>query len=100
MNDGDEHLLRGRVHGHDHDRPNPGPLPHQTYAVLVGGPLDGLLLDITGWRPEEIEDGVALTTELGRWPGGRALYDRLPGKPRPPGGPGVVCRFHYSGDTP
>ncbi|MFJ7062010.1 hypothetical protein ACIQVA_30565 [Streptomyces microflavus] len=100
MNDGDEHLLRGRVYGHDHDRPNPGPLPHQTYAVLVGGPLDGLLLDITGWRPEEIEDGVALTTELGRWPGGRALYDRLPGKPRPPGGPGVVCRFHYSGDTP
>ncbi|MEU3838094.1 hypothetical protein ACFW61_35315 [Streptomyces microflavus] len=95
MSDGDEQLLRGRVYGRDHDDPNPGPLPHQTYAVLVGGPLDGLLLDITGWRPEEIEDGVALMTELGRWPGGRALYE-----PRPPGGPGVVCRFHYSGDTP
>ncbi|MFE4337407.1 hypothetical protein ACFRQM_51505 [Streptomyces sp. NPDC056831] len=47
---GDEQLLRGRVYGHDHDDPNPGPLPHQTYAALVGGPLDGLLLDITGWR--------------------------------------------------
>lgn len=80
MNADDEQLLRGRVYGHDHDDPNPGPLPHQTYAVLVGGPLDGLLLDITGWRPEEIDDGVALTTELGRWLGGRALYD-----PRPPG---------------
>lgn len=43
------------------------------------GPLDGPLLDITGWRPQEIEDGVALMTELGRWPGGRALYDPLPG---------------------
>ncbi len=75
--------------------PHPGPLPHQTYAALVGGPLDGLLLDITGWRPEEVDDGVALMTELGRWPGGRALYD-----PRPPGGLGVVCRFYYSGDTP
>ncbi|MGP3632439.1 hypothetical protein ACTU45_03510 [Streptomyces sp. 24-1644] len=100
MNADDEQLLRGRVYGHDHDAPNPGPLPHQTYAVLVGGPLDGLLLDITGWRPEEIEDGVALMTELGRWPGGRALYDPLPDAPRPAAGPGVVCRFHYSGDTP
>ncbi|AYV26441.1 hypothetical protein EES41_06865 [Streptomyces sp. ADI95-16] len=77
----------------------PGPLPHRTYAVLVGGPLDGLLLDIHGWRPEEIEDGAALMTELSRWPGGRALYDPRPGAPRTPG-PGVVCRFYYSGDTP
>ncbi|EFK97992.1 MULTISPECIES: hypothetical protein [Streptomyces] len=48
------------MYGSDHDDPNPGPLPHHRYAVLIGGPLDGLLLDITGWRPEEIEDGVAL----------------------------------------
>ncbi|MFE3144387.1 hypothetical protein [Streptomyces scopuliridis] len=68
MNNGDEQLPRGRVYDHD----DPGPLPHQTYAALVGGPLDGLLLDITGWRPEEVDDGVALTTELGRWPGGCA----------------------------
>lgn len=62
----------------------------------MGGPLDGLLLDITDWRPEEINDGVPLLTELGQFgPGGRALYD-----PRPSRGPGVVCRFYYSGDTP
>lgn len=30
----------------------------------------------------------------------RALYDPHPDDPRPSGGPGVVCRFHYSGDTP
>ncbi|MFJ8150293.1 hypothetical protein ACIQ6R_35435 [Streptomyces sp. NPDC096048] len=100
MNDGDEQLLRGRAYGHDHDGPNPGPLPHQTYAVLVGGPLGGLLLDITGWRPEGIDDGVVLMTELGRWPGERALYDPCPDAPRPSVGPGVVCRFYYSGDTP
>lgn len=45
----------------------------------MGGPLDGLLLDITGWRPEEIDDGVSLPTELGQFsPGGRALYDPPP----------------------
>lgn len=62
MNDGNEQLLRGRFYGHDHnhDDPNPGPFPHQTYAALVGGPLDGLLLDIDGWSPEEIENGVAV----------------------------------------
>ncbi|WP_327340989.1 hypothetical protein OG384_37065 (plasmid) [Streptomyces sp. NBC_01324] len=76
MNSGDEQLLRGRVRGHDRDGPNPGPLPHQTYAALVGGPLYGLLLDIAGWRPEEIDDGVALTTELGPWPGGCAPASR------------------------
>lgn len=51
---GDEQLLRGRGFGHDHDDPDPGPRPGQRYAVLIGGPLDGLLLDVTGWRPEEM----------------------------------------------
>ncbi|MEV7691399.1 hypothetical protein [Streptomyces bungoensis] len=46
---GDEQLLCGRVYGCDHDDPNPGPVPARTYAALVGGPLDGLLLDITGF---------------------------------------------------
>ncbi|MFI8341886.1 hypothetical protein ACIF8W_17705 [Streptomyces sp. NPDC085639] len=87
MNADGEQLLRGRVYGHDHDEPNPGPLRHQTYAVLVGGPLDGLLLDITGWRAEEIEDGVALMTALGRWPGGLALY-HPPRRSAPGGRPG------------
>lgn len=42
MNADDEQLLRGGVYGQDHDgpSPSPGPLPHQTYAALVGGPLD------------------------------------------------------------
>lgn len=68
-------------------------------AELVGGPLDGLLLDIHGGRAEEVDGGVALSTELSRWPGGRALYDLRPGEPRTPG-PGVICRFYCSGDTP
>jgi hypothetical protein len=96
---GDEQLLRGRVYGHHHDDPDPGPLPHQTYAALIGGPLDGLLLDITGWRPDEVDGGAALSTELGQWPGGRSLYDPHLGEPRTPG-PGVSRRFYYSGDTP
>ncbi|MET9648508.1 hypothetical protein ACFZB6_29560 [Streptomyces syringium] len=96
---GDEQLLNGRVYGREHDDPNPGPLPHRTYAALIGGPLDGLLLDIKVWRPEEIDDGVALITELSRWPGGRTLYDPRPGEARTPG-PGIGCRLYYSGDTP
>ncbi|GHD75492.1 hypothetical protein GCM10010336_51380 [Streptomyces goshikiensis] len=62
--DRNEELLRGRVYGADHD--HPGPLPHRDYAELVGGPLDGLLLDITGWTVDEIQTGVALMTELGQ----------------------------------
>ncbi|KOU08579.1 hypothetical protein ADK86_03790 [Streptomyces sp. NRRL F-5755] len=40
----DEELLRGRVYGTDFDDPHPGPRPGRTYAELVGGPLDGLLV--------------------------------------------------------
>ncbi|MEU8953546.1 hypothetical protein AB0C93_04500 [Streptomyces sp. NPDC048518] len=90
MDSDDEQLLRGRVYGQDHERP--GPRPGQRYAELVGGPLDGLLLDITGWTPEEIDTGVALPTELGRFgAGGRATYGP---RPRDPG------RFDWSGDSP
>lgn len=57
---------------------------------MVGGPHDGLLLDITGWIADEIPTGVALMTELGQFDaGGRALYD-----PRPRN------RWDWSGDTP
>ncbi|CAL9672821.1 hypothetical protein [Streptomyces sp. enrichment culture] len=70
------------------------------YAELTGGPLDGLLLDITGWRADEVDTGVALATGLGQFvPGGRALYDPCPGEPRFVG-PGVSCRFYHCGDTP
>ncbi|WP_411123807.1 hypothetical protein [Streptomyces sp. x-19] len=90
--DKDEELLCGRVYGGDHDHPRPGPKPGRAYAELVGGPLDGLLLDITGWTQDQIDSGVALQTELGRFGvGGRATYD-----PRP----GDSARFDWSGDTP
>ncbi|WP_326790513.1 hypothetical protein [Streptomyces sp. NBC_00151] len=76
-----------------------------TLSPATSGPpesprqMDGLRLDTTGWRPEEIDDGAVLTTEFSRWPGGRALYDPRPGDPRMPG-PGVMCRFYYRGDSP
>ncbi len=37
-----------------------GPRPGRTYSELVGGPLGGLLLDITGWTPQEITTGAGL----------------------------------------
>ncbi|MEU0031295.1 hypothetical protein [Streptomyces sp. NPDC006335] len=89
---GDEQLLRGRVYGHDHDDPDPGPRPRRSYVRLVGGPLDGLLLDVTGWTPDQTAAGAALPTELGQFgAGGRALYDPSPDDPD---------RFEWSGDSP
>ncbi|MGW2778686.1 hypothetical protein ACWC4C_40435 [Streptomyces olivaceoviridis] len=86
----EEQLLRRRVYGADHD--HPGPRPDRRYAELVGGPLDGLLLDITGWSHDEVGAGAALPTELGRFgAGGRAMYDPRPGDP---------TRFDWAGDTP
>ncbi|MER5771860.1 hypothetical protein [Streptomyces sp. NPDC001985] len=88
----DEQILRGRVYGADHDDPDPGPRPGRTYAELVGGPLDGLLLDVTGWTREALAAGAALSTEIGRYgPGGRALYG-----PRPGGG----SRWDWQHDIP
>ncbi|MEW2515588.1 hypothetical protein [Streptomyces sp. NPDC046870] len=86
----EEQLLRRRVYGADPDQP--GPRPGRRYAELVGGPLDGLLLDITGWTRDEAGAGVALATELGRFgTGGRAMYDPRPGDP---------SRLDWAGDTP
>ncbi|MGW0121473.1 hypothetical protein [Streptomyces sp. NPDC003327] len=90
--DRDEELLRGRVYGQDHDHPRPGPLPGRTYVELVGGPLDGLLLDVTGWTARALAAGAALETGLGRFgTGGRALYDPRADDPR---------RWDWSGDAP
>jgi hypothetical protein len=83
-------FMRGRVYGADHE--DAGPRPGRGYAQLVGGPLDGLLLDITGRSEGELAAGVALTTEIGGYgPGGRALY-----APRARGD----RRFDWRGDTP
>ncbi|MEU7108357.1 hypothetical protein ACFQ2B_40090 [Streptomyces stramineus] len=88
----DEHIPRGRVYGADHDDPDPGPQPGHVYRELVGGPLDGLLLDVTGWTDEQLGQGAALITEIGRYgPGGRALCE-----PRP----GDRDDFDWSGDCP
>ncbi|MFI0813761.1 hypothetical protein [Streptomyces echinatus] len=99
----EEHLgpveAEGWVYGCDHDDPHPGPLPARTYASLVGGPLDGLLLDVTGWTADEVDGGVAQSTELSRCPAAAHCYDPSADEPRTPG-PGVACRFHYCGDTP
>ncbi|MEU6807772.1 hypothetical protein ABZ920_01870 [Streptomyces sp. NPDC046831] len=83
-------FMRGRVYGADHD--DAGPRPGRSYAELVGGPLDGLLLDVTDRSEEELRGGVELRTEIGRYgPGGRALY-----RPRADGG----RRFDWRGDVP
>ncbi|MFC8957830.1 hypothetical protein ACFT8P_35210 [Streptomyces sp. NPDC057101] len=78
-----------RVYGTDpgeDDQPQPG----RTYAELTGGPLDGQLLDLTGWG--EDSDGAALLTATGHYgPGGRSLYSPDPDSPG---------RWVWEGDTP
>ncbi|MFH8931016.1 hypothetical protein [Streptomyces pristinaespiralis] len=79
----DEQIMRGRVYGADHEDPDPGPQPGHDYVELVGGPLDGLLLDVTGWTPRQLHEGAVLATELGRYgAGGRSLYGPRNGAPR------------------
>ncbi|MEV5810667.1 hypothetical protein [Streptomyces mutabilis] len=82
-------FMRGRVYGAEHD--DPGPRAGRVYAQLVGGPLDGLLLDITDLTEQERVRGVSLPTEIGRYgPGGRSSYAPRPDGPR---------RFDWRGDT-
>ncbi|MFD4392571.1 hypothetical protein [Streptomyces sp. NPDC058495] len=81
---------RPRVCGSDHD--DPGPQPGRTYAELIGGPLDGQLLDVTGSPETDLADGAALLTEAGLYgPGGRALHGP---------GPAALYRWHWEGDVP
>ncbi|MGW9030014.1 hypothetical protein ACWGQ5_39140 [Streptomyces sp. NPDC055722] len=83
-------FMRGRAYGADHE--DAGPRQGRMYVELVGGPLDGLLLDITGWPDHELNEGVALITEIGRCgPGGRALYAPRSTDRR---------RFDWRGDRP
>jgi hypothetical protein len=87
-----EEFMRGRVYGTDHDDPHPGPRAGHAYRELVGGPLDGLLLDVTGWDEERLSQGAVLATEIGAFgPGGRAAY-----QPRP----GDAHRWDWHGDMP
>jgi hypothetical protein len=81
-----------RVYGADHDDPDPGPRPGRSYRELVGGPLDGLLLDVTGWSADALSDMAALPTEIGAYgPGGRALYRPRAGEPG---------KWDWTGDAP
>ncbi|GAA1377882.1 hypothetical protein [Streptomyces beijiangensis] len=88
----DEQIMRGRVYGADHDDPDPGPRPGHIYVELVGGPLDGLLLDVTGWSARQLREDAVLTTEIGRYgPGGHTTYGPRAGDPK---------RRDWQGDTP
>ncbi|WP_240677785.1 hypothetical protein [Actinacidiphila soli] len=85
-----QELVSVTVYGADHD--DPAPRPRHVYRELVGGPLDGLLLDITGWTVMERAVGAPLRTEIGRYGrGGRALYGPRPGDAR---------LWDWQGDTP
>lgn len=48
------------------------PKPGHVYVELVSGPLDGILLDVTGWDLQEVLDRAMLMSEDGRcvWRGG------------------------------
>jgi hypothetical protein len=75
-------LIWRRVYGAEHDDPDPGPRTGHVYRELVGGPLDGLLLDVTGWSDRQLLESAALVTEIGKFgPGGRALYGPRAGDP-------------------
>ncbi|MFH8894750.1 hypothetical protein [Streptomyces sp. NPDC017949] len=69
-----------------------GPTAGHEYVELVGGPLDGQLLDVTGWTPVDRAGGALLIADLGLYgPGGRADYapdDDAAGGP-----------FRWRGDT-
>lgn len=87
-----DELMRRRVYGADHEDPDPGPKPGHVYRELVAGPLDGLLLDVTGWTDQQLWEGSALPTEIGAYgAGGRALYGPRPSDPR---------HWDWEGDTP
>ncbi|MEU6175893.1 hypothetical protein ABZ832_28790 [Streptantibioticus parmotrematis] len=87
-----DHDPRPRVYGSDHDDPAPHAEPGHEYVVLAGGPLDGQLLDVTGWTAADRADGAALITEYGVYgPGGRATYEPDPAMPD---------RWAWRGDTP
>ncbi|MCY0924452.1 MULTISPECIES: hypothetical protein [unclassified Streptomyces] len=81
-----------RVYGgrdDDGEEPEPG----HAYAELVGGPLDGLLLDVTGWSALDRVEGALLITDKGLYgPGGRTFYA--------PGTTDAEGPFLWHGDTP
>jgi hypothetical protein len=53
------------AYGADLDPPGPGPRQGHEYVELVGGPLDGLLLDVTQVPRTERPEGVIRLTGIG-----------------------------------
>jgi hypothetical protein len=85
-------LPRRRVYGSDHDDPDPYEQPGHEYVELVGGPLDGQLVDVTRWAPADRATGAMLITNNGTYgAGGRAEYEARPGEPR---------LWDWAGDVP
>ncbi|MFE7503682.1 hypothetical protein ACFU5Z_31115 [Streptomyces sp. NPDC057521] len=73
-----------RVYGSDGEAGSE-PEPGHDYRELVGGPLDGQLLDVTGWSENMLTTGAYLITPLSPYgPGGRADYAPAPGAPEGP----------------
>lgn len=70
-----------------------GPVPGRAYVDLVGGPLDGQLLDVTGWSEAERADGALLSAGGGLFgPGGRVFYGPAEADSEGP--------FIWDGETP
>ncbi|MFJ2438817.1 hypothetical protein ACIOWM_37000 [Streptomyces anulatus] len=80
------------IYGTDHDDPDPRTrTPGHVYVELAGGPLDGQLLDVTSYTPEERADGALLMSDHGVYgPGGRSDY--VPSDSDPD-------RWAWNGDT-
>ncbi|MFG2569170.1 hypothetical protein ACGFR6_27555 [Streptomyces sp. NPDC048567] len=73
-----------RVYGSDGEA-DTGPDPGHDYRELVGGPLDGQLLDTTGWTADMLAGGAYLITPLSAYgAGGRASYAPAPDDPEGP----------------
>ncbi|MFH8894221.1 hypothetical protein [Streptomyces sp. NPDC017949] len=80
-----------RVYGSEPGEPAGLTVGHE-YVELVGGPLDGQLLDVTGWTAADRAGGALLIADLGLYgPGGRADYA--------PDDDDVGGPFRWRGDT-
>lgn len=63
------------MYGSEHDDPAASLQPGHHYREQTGGPLDGELIEVTGWPEEEITTGAYLITPHNTYgPGGRASY--------------------------
>ncbi|MFE9701521.1 hypothetical protein [Streptomyces sp. NPDC006270] len=70
-----------------------GPAPGQAFVDLVGGALDGQLLDVTGWSGEQLAQGAFRIMDRGLYGAdGWALHGPIEADPERP--------FGWIGDTP